>query len=108
MTANPLTAGLRPVHPGSILREDVLPALGRSKVEIAHLLGVSRLTLHEILAERRPVTIPMALRLGKLLGNGPELWVNLQSSFDLRTAEAELATVIEKIPTLEARELEAT
>ena len=56
-----------------MLREDVLPALGKSKTEIARLLGVSRQTLYDILDEKQPVTPGMALRLGKLLGNGPDL-----------------------------------
>jgi hypothetical protein len=49
-----LTRGLRPIHPGELLREDVVPALGRPKTEIAHLLGISRQPLQDILAERAP------------------------------------------------------
>jgi addiction module HigA family antidote len=52
------------MHPGELLREDVVPALGRPRVEIARLLGISRQTLHAILTERAPVTPEMALRLG--------------------------------------------
>jgi addiction module HigA family antidote len=100
-------AGIPPTHPGEILREDVLPALGKSKLEIARLLGVSRPTLHDILAERRPITTPMALRLGKLLGNGPDLWLNLQRRFDVEQAQADMADELAAIPTLEAVELEA-
>lgn len=59
--------------PGELLREDVLPALGRSPAEIARRLGVSRQTLHAILAEKAPVTSDMALRIGKPCGSGPEL-----------------------------------
>jgi len=102
MTRNALLKGLRPLHPGELLREDVLPALGRSKTEIAALLGVSRQTLYDILAERQPVTPAMALRFGKLLGNGPELWLSLQRSFDLHVAEQGLKAEVEKIPTLSA------
>jgi addiction module HigA family antidote len=69
---NPLLKGLRPVHPGELLREDILPALGRTKAEIARLLGISRQTLYDILNERQPVTPAMALRLAKLLGGSPE------------------------------------
>ena len=61
----------RPTHPGEILREDVLPALGLTQKEFADRLGVSRLTVSEILLEKRSVTPDMAIRLGKLLGNGP-------------------------------------
>lgn len=100
--ANPLTAGLRPVHPGEILREDVLPALGKPKTEIARLLGISRQSLYDILNEKQPVTAQMALRIGKLCGNGPELWLRLQHVYDLRKASVELAKEIKAIPTLHA------
>ena len=83
-----------------MLREDVLPAIGKPKAEIARLLGISRQTLYDILAERAPVTPGMALRLGKLCGNGPELWLNLQRGYDLRKAEEELGDALESIPTL--------
>ena len=72
-----------PTHPGAILREDVLPALGLSKTETARRLGVSRQTLYDILREKRPVTPAMALRLGKFCGNGPRLWLNMQVAHDL-------------------------
>jgi addiction module HigA family antidote len=78
----------------------VLPSLGRPKVEIARLLGISRQTLHDILQEKQPVTPAMALRLGKLCGNGPDLWIDMQRSYDLEIAERELADEIKKIPTL--------
>ncbi len=102
MTKNPLLRGLPPVHPGELLREDVLPALGRPKAEIARLLGVSRQTLYDILAEKQPITPAMALRIGKLCGNGPDLWINMQRAYDLDVAEKEFAREIEKIPTLTA------
>jgi addiction module HigA family antidote len=59
------------IHPGELLREEILPALGRPRVEIARLLRVSRQALHAVLTERAAVTPDMALRLGKLCGNGP-------------------------------------
>ena len=99
--ANPLLRGLKPIHPGELLREDVLPSLNRPKTEIAKLLGVSRQTLHDILEEKQPVTPAMALRIGKLCGNGARLWLNLQRTYDLAKAEEELAAVIKAIPTLE-------
>src|SRR4249920_2754312 len=94
--------GLPPMHPGELLREEILPALDRSKTEISRLLGVSRQTLYDILAEKQPVTPGMALRLGKLCGNGPDLWLNLQRAYDLVIAERELAGEIKNIPTLTA------
>jgi addiction module HigA family antidote len=93
---------LLPMHPGELLREDVLPALGRTRTEIARLLGVSRQTLHGILSERAPVTPEMALRLGKLCGNGPELWLALQSRYDLDRLRKAKDVEIAAIPTLAA------
>ena len=66
-----------PTHPGAILREDVLPNLpGMSVSSFARKLGVSRQTLHAVLAERSGVSVEMALRLGVLLGNGAQLWLH--------------------------------
>jgi addiction module HigA family antidote len=102
MATNPLRKGLPPLHPGEMLREDVLLSLGKSKTEIASLLGISRQTLFDILRERQPVTPAMALRFGKLLGNGPDLWIDLQRAYDLYVAEKQLGKVLAKIPTLTA------
>ena len=96
-----LMRGLPPMHPGELLREEILPALDRPKTEIAKLLGVSRQTLYDILDEKQPVTPAMALRLGKLCGNGPDLWLNLQKRYDLQRAEQELGGKIKAIPTLQ-------
>lgn len=93
--------GLPPMHPGELLREEILPALDRPKAGIAKLLGVSRQTLYDVLNEKQPVTPGMALRLGKLCGNGPDLWLNLQKRYDLHRAEQELGDSLKKIPTLE-------
>ena len=83
------------------MREEILPALDRPKTEIARLLGVSRQTLYDVLKEKQPVPPGMALRLGKLCGNGPDLWLNLQRRYDLHQAQKELGTKINNIPTLE-------
>lgn len=80
-----------PTHPGAVLREDVLPRLqGMSVTAFARNLGVSRQTLHAVLAERSGVSAEMALRLGALLGNGAQLWVDMQTKYDLWQAEARL------------------
>jgi antitoxin HigA-1 len=102
MNANPILRGLKPMHPGELLREVVLPALGRQKKEIAALLGVSRQMLYEIIEERAPVTPAMALRLGKLCGNGADIWLNLQRTYDLATEEKRLSAELKKIPTLKS------
>ncbi len=92
----------QPTHPGAMLREDVLPALGLPVLHAAEALGVSRQALHAILAERAGVTPEMALRLGKLCGNGPSLWLRMQQAHDLWRAEQAMAETIAAIPTLRA------
>jgi antitoxin HigA-1 len=73
----------KPAHPSAILREDVLPALRMTQTEFAQRLGVSRLTVSEIVNEKRPVSVDMAIRLGKLLGNGAGLWLRLQQPWNV-------------------------
>ena len=85
------------VHPGEILREDVLPALGLSVSETAKRIGVSRQQLHRILACTHPVTVEMALRIGKLVGNGPGLWLRLQQNHDVQRTQEAMKTELEKI-----------
>lgn len=99
MATNAIKRGLPAMHPGELLREDILPALDKPKTEIARLLGISRQTLYDILDEKQPVTVAMALRLGKLLGNGPVFWLNLQRTYDLEQAERDVD--VSAIPTLE-------
>lgn len=93
---------LPPTHPGALLREDVLPALGLTIKEAAEKLGVSRQTLHAILSEKSAVTPEMAVRLGKFCGNGPGLWLRLQVAHDLWHAERDMAATVKKIVTARA------
>ena len=79
-----------PIHPGEILREEILPSLALSVPEAAQRLGVSHRELHRVLACTHPVTTEMALRIGKLVGNGPELWLRMQQACDLWHAERRL------------------
>lgn len=91
-----------PLHPGALLRDDVLPALRLSVTAVAANLGVSRQALHAVLAERAAVTPEMAARLGRLCGNGPRLWLALQQAHDLWRVERDMAEELRKIPTLHA------
>ena len=75
--------GRRPTHPGALLREDVLPALNMSQTEFADRLGVSRVTVSEILHEKRALSPEMALRLSKLLDTTPESWLTMQMAVDI-------------------------
>ena len=89
-----------PTHPGEILREDVLQSLGLSISEAAMRLGVSRQQLHRILAGTHPVTIEMALRLGKFTGNGPGIWLRLQQAYDLWNTEIKMSDELSQIETV--------
>jgi antitoxin HigA-1 len=86
-----------PVHPGEVLREDVLPALMLSVSEAARRLGVSRQQLHRILACTHPITADMALRIGKFAGNGPELWLRMQQAYDLWHLKRRMENELSKI-----------
>jgi addiction module HigA family antidote len=73
----------KPTHPGALLREDVLPALDMTQTELAKRLGVSRLTVSEILLEKRGLSAEMAVRLGRLLNTTAESWLRMQEALDL-------------------------
>ena len=89
-----------PTHPGELLREVVVPATRRTKTEIAGLLGISRQHLYDILDERKPVSPTVAVRLGKLFGDGAGVWIRMQAAYDTWHAEREVD--VSKIPTIEA------
>src|SRR5712691_2908324 len=86
-----------PIHPGEIVREDVLPALGLSVSEAARWLGISRQQLHRVLACTHPITTEMALRLGRLAGNGPGLWLRMQQAYDVWHVEQRLQEDLARI-----------
>ncbi len=88
-----------PPHPGVIVRDDVLPALGLSVSEAARQLRITRQTLHRIMNGTMAVSPEMAVRLGKFCGNGPWLWIRMQSAFDLWHAEQRMGKEIAGIPT---------
>ena len=90
----------KPTHPGALLREDVLPALGMTPTEFAKRLSVSRLTVSEILLEKRGLSADLALRVGKLLNTTPESWLRMQTALDLWQARQQTAALdaIEPLP----------
>ena len=88
---------LRSIHPGEILREDVLPALGLSVSEMARRPGVSRSQIHRTLACTYLVTAEMALRVGKLVGKGPRLRLSLQQNYDQWRAQQGSSGELKKI-----------
>jgi addiction module HigA family antidote len=89
-----------PSHPGALLREVVIPATGRTKVEIAALLGISRQHLYDLLREAKPVSPSVAVRLGKLFGDGAAPWLRMQAAHD--TWHAEKTIDVKSIPTIRA------
>ena len=89
---------MSPVHSGELQSEDVLPAMDISVSEAARRLGVSRQSLHRIMAGRQPVTVEMALRLGRFCGNGAGLWLRMQQAYDLWHTEARLHDDLQRIP----------
>lgn len=90
-----------PTHPGALLRDDIIPATGRTKAEIASLLAISRQHLYDILRERKPVSPTVAVRLGKLFGDGAGIWTRMQAAYD--TWQAEQTEDVSKIPTIRAK-----
>lgn len=88
-----------PSHPGALL-DDIIPATGKSKTEIARLLGISRQQLHDIIREKKPVSPNVAARLGKMFGDGAAVWLRMQAAFDAWHAEREVD--VSAVPRLDA------
>src|ERR1700685_3228318 len=87
-----------PTHPGIIFSDGIMPELRKTRTigEIATLLGVSRQTLYRLMAGQGPITPDMAVRLGKLVGNGPNLWIRLQGNYDIWESAKRLEKEIKK------------
>ena len=90
----------RPTHPGALLREDVLPGLDITQGKLAELLGVSRLTVSQLLHEHRALSPDMAMRLEKLTGTSAESWLRMQEAVDLWEArqQPERFKAIKRLP----------
>lgn len=91
-----VTNGMRPVHPGEVLREEYLHPLGLSVNALALALRIPATRLHEIAKERRAVSPDTALRLARYFGTDAQSWLNLQSAYDLKTAAQELGPRIQR------------
>jgi addiction module HigA family antidote len=87
-----------PTHPGALLREDTLPAIGKSNTEIADLLGISRQQFYGILREDRAVSAAVSVCFGKMFGNEPLMWIRMQAAYDVWHAAREID--VSRIPTL--------
>jgi len=81
--------GMRPVHPGEVLREDYLAELGMSANALAKALAVPAPRINDIVRERRGISADTALRLARYFDTTPQFWLDLQTAYDLRVAEIE-------------------
>jgi len=91
-----LKNGMRPVHPGEILREDYLVPLGMSANALAKALNVPAPRINDVVRERRGVSADTAMRLARYFGGDARSWLNLQAAYDLRVAEIQSIERIEK------------
>jgi addiction module HigA family antidote len=91
-----LKNGMRPIHPGEILREEYLVPLGLSANALACALGVTTARVNDIVRERRGITGETALRLARYFGTDAQSWLNLQAAYELRLAEIETGKAIER------------
>jgi addiction module HigA family antidote len=102
--------GMPPVHPGEIIREDILPSARLSVTAAAKALRVSRQMLHGILAGRTPMSASMCLKVARLFGGSPEVWMRLQAAYDLkRSAQNKkvMARIARIVPVKTAEEIRA-
>ena len=88
--------GLRPIHPGEVLREDYLKPLGISANALAQALKVPASRVNDIVLERRGVTVDTAMRLVRYFGGDVQTWMNLQTAFEVKVAQKALAGRIDK------------
>ncbi|MCM2359197.1 MAG: HigA family addiction module antitoxin [Geobacteraceae bacterium] len=91
--------GLPPIHPGVFLKE-ILDELGISQNAFAHAIGVSPMRISHVIKGSRPVTAELAVLFGKVFGQTPTYWMNLQTSYDLKTAEKMLAERLRQVQPL--------
>lgn len=96
MTINAPRNGLRPVHPGEVLREDYLKPLGMSANALSQALKVPASRVNDIVLERRGVTVDTAMRLVRYFGGDVRSWMNLQTAYEVKVAQRALARKIEK------------
>lgn len=87
--------GMRPVHPGEVLREEFLEPLGITPAALARALHVSAPTINDIVRERRGITADTAIRLGRYFDTSAQFWMNLQTEYALATTYAETGKKIE-------------
>lgn len=88
--------GMRPVHPGEVLREEFLRPAGMTPHALAKALRVPAPRINDVVRERRGITADTAMRLARYFGGDAQSWLNLQSIYDLRVAERANARKVER------------
>lgn len=94
---------LAPLHPGEVLREEFLLPLGLSSGALAKACGVPRTRIERLSNEETGLTADTALRLSKAFGTSPELWLNLQTDYDIQIAKQHIAKALAKIEPVNTR-----
>ena len=89
--------GMRPIHPGEVLREEFLQPMGMTAHALAMAIQVPAPRINDVVRERRAVTVDTALRLAKYFGTSAEFWMGLQTDFDMATARASMTDVLARI-----------
>lgn len=95
-----MTKKLKPMHPGEVLREEFLTPLGMSAGALAKVCGLPRTRIERIASEQTGITADTALRLAKALATTPELWLNLQTDYDVQIAKRGLGRTLDRIETV--------
>ena len=101
MSTKKTVDGLPAIHPGEFLRE-TLDELAITQSAFAQAIGVSAMRVSHVLKGDRPVTAELALRLGRALGQTPQYWLNLQTTYDLKMAQIEMKDRLKQVQVLGA------
>jgi addiction module HigA family antidote len=96
-----IKSGQPPIHPGAFLRE-ILEERRLSQAHFARVIGVAPMRISHIVKGARPITAELALLFGRVFGQSPQYWLNLQASYDLKLAERAIAKKLKNVPELEA------
>lgn len=96
-----IKSGLPPIHPGEFLRE-ILEERNLSQAHFARIIGVAPMRISHIFKGTRPVTAELALLFGRVFGQSPQYWLNLQATYDLKLAERAIAAQLKGVPELQA------
>ncbi len=98
------TNGMRPIHPGEVLREEFLRPMGLSAHALALALHVPAPRINDIVRERRAVSVDTAMRLGRFFGMSAEFWLGLQADYDMAISRDAMSGVLAGIEPWQQRQ----